>query len=105
MSRNIYIVHGRGALGVTRVVYDDDTPGDIIICASGTGVDQADQVNIEETNLDPEDLQVIHATNAYRATVIPIDKVGLMREQTVEEFFRELWGDEVYDTEAMSRDW
>jgi hypothetical protein len=98
-------VHGRGALGVTRVVYDDDTPGDIIICASGTGVDQADQVNIEETNLDPEDLQVIHATNAYRATVIPIDKVGLMREQTVEEFFRELWGDEVYDTEAMSRDW
>jgi hypothetical protein len=105
MSRNIYIVHGRGALGVTRVVYDDDTPGDIIICASGTGVDQADQVNIEETNLDPEDLQVIHATNAYRATVIPIDKLGLMREQTVEEFFRELWGDEVYDTEAMSRDW
>jgi hypothetical protein len=28
-----------------------------------------------------------------------------MREQTVEEFFRELWGDEVYDTEALSRDW
>ncbi len=105
MSRNIYIVHAHGALGVTRVVYDENTPGDIIICASGTGVDQADQVNIEETNLDPADLQVIHATNAYRTTIIPIDKVGLMREQTVEEFFRELWGDEVYDTEAMSRDW
>ena len=38
MSRNIYIVHAHGALGVTRVVYDENTPGDIIICASGTGV-------------------------------------------------------------------
>jgi uncharacterized UPF0160 family protein len=105
MKRDIYIVHAGGALGVTRVIYDDTTPGDIIICASGSGVDQADQVHIEETNLDPADFQVVHATNAYRMTTIPIDKVGLMRKQTVEEFFRELWGDEVYDTEAMSRDW
>jgi hypothetical protein len=105
MKRDIYIVHAFGALGITRVVYDDNTPGDIIICASGTGVDQAEQVNIEETNLDWRDIGVVQATNAYRNTVIPVDKVGLMREQTVEEFFRELWGDEVYDTEAMSRDW
>jgi len=105
MKRDIYIVHAGGALGVTRVHYDDNSPGDIIICASGSGIDQADQVAIEETNLDPCDLQHVHATNAYRMTSIPIDKVGLMRKQTVEEFFRELWGDEVYDTEAASRDW
>ena len=38
MKRDIYIVHAFGALGITSVVYDDNTPGDIIICASGTGV-------------------------------------------------------------------
>ena len=105
MKRNIYIVHAFGALGVTRVDYDEDTPGDIIICPSGATVESATQCHIEETNIDPKDIEVMHATNEYRRVTIPIAKVHQMREQTVEQFFRELWGDDVYETEALSRDW
>jgi predicted amino acid racemase len=105
MKRNIYILHANGALGVTKVDYDDDTPGDIIIAAGGSQVDSAMQCFIEETNLDPADITTVQATNEYRRITIPIAKVGQMAEQTVEQFFRELWGDDVYETEALSRDW
>jgi len=105
MKRDIYIVHGRGALGVTRVVYDDNTPGDIIIVAGASQVDEAVQCAIEETNLDPLDFTYVRAVSHYKQTTIPLKKVHDQAHQTVEEFFRELWGDEVYDTEAASRDW
>ena len=105
MKRNIYILHANGALGVTRVDYDDDTPGDIIIAAGGSQVDSAKQCFIEETNIDPLDITSVIASSEYRRVTIPLQKVGQMRTQTTEQFFRELWGDEVYDTEAMSRDW
>jgi len=105
MKRNIYILHANGALGVTRVDYDDDTPGDIIIAAGGSQVDQAMQCFIEETNIDPADITTVTAVSEYRRITVPVAKVAAMREQTVEQFFRELWGDEVYETEALSRDW
>jgi hypothetical protein len=105
MKRNIYIVHAFGAMGVTRVDYDEETPGDIIICAGGAKVDDATQCFIEETNIDPKDIEVVVASNQYRRITVPVAKVAQMANQTVEEFFRELWGDEVYDTEALSRDW
>lgn len=105
MKRDIYIVHGNGFLGATKVTFDDTTPGDIIIVAGGSQVTQAMQCAIEETNIDPLDMTVIHARNEYKNAVIPIDKVRQGSQQTVEQFFRELWGDEVYDTEASSRDW
>ena len=105
MKRDIYIIHGRGALGVTKVIFDDTTPGDIIIVAGGSEVTQAMQCAIEETNIDPLDMTVVHARNEYKNAVIPIEKVRQGSQQTVEQFFRELWGDEVYDTEALSRDW
>jgi hypothetical protein len=36
---------------------------------------------------------------------IPIQKIHAQPQQTVEQFFRELWGDDIYESEAMSRDW
>lgn len=105
MNRDIYIIHGRGALGVTKVIFDDTTPGDIILAVSGSSVDEAIQCAIEETNIDPLDITVVHARNEYKTCTIPIQKIQAGSQQTVEEFFRELWGDEVYDTEALSRDW
>lgn len=105
MNRDIYIVHGNGALGVTRVRFDDTTPGDIIICAGGSAVDDAQQCHIEETNLDWQDITTVYARNQYKTVTLPLDKIGAMRTQTTEQFFRELWGDDVYDTEALSRDW
>ena len=105
MKRDIYIVHGNGFLGATKVIFDDTTPGDIIIVAGGSEVTQAMQCAIEETNIDPLDITVVHARNEYKTCTIPIQKIQAGSQQTVEEFFRELWGDEVYDTEALSRDW
>ena len=105
MKRDIYIVHGRGFLGTTKIVYDDTTPGDIILVVGGSQVDQAIQCAIEETNIDPVDVVHMTARNEYKTITIPIQKVHQGSKQTVEEFFRELWGDEVYDTEAASRDW
>jgi len=104
MKRDIYIVHGNGFLGTTKVVFDHTTPGDIILVV-GSEVTQAMQCHIEETNIDPLDMTVVHAHNEYKTVTIPIEKVRQGSQQTVEEFFRELWGDEVYDSEAMSRDW
>lgn len=105
MKRDIYIIHGRGALGVTKVIFDDTTPGDIILVVGGSAVDEAVQCAIEETTIDPLDITTVHARNEYKNAVIPIEKVRQGSQQTVEQFFRELWGDEVYDTEALSRDW
>jgi len=105
MKRDIYVLHAGGLLGVTRIVFDDDTPGDIILVIGGSEVDQAEQVQIEETNIDPLDVTTIEARNAYKTAIIPIQKLQQGSQQTTEEFFRELWGDDVYDTEAMSRDW
>jgi hypothetical protein len=105
MKRNIYILHANGALGVTRVDYDDDTPGDIIIAAGGSQVDSATQCFIEETNIDPADITTVQAVSEYIRVTVPFAKIGAMREQTTEQFFRELWGDDVYDAEALSRDW
>ena len=104
MKRDIYIVHGNGFLGATKVVFDETTPGDIILVV-GSEVTQAIQCAIEETNIDPLDMTVIRCRNEYKTVTIPIDKVRQGSQQTVEEFFRELWGDDVYDTEALSRDW
>jgi len=105
MNRNIYILHANGALGVTRVDYDEDTPGDIIIAAAGSQVDWATQCFINETGIDPADVTIIVAKNEYIRITVPFAKIGAMREQTTEQFFRELWGDDVYDNEALSRDW
>ena len=105
MKRDIYVIHGRGALGVTKVIFDDDTPGDIILAVGGSAVDEAHQCHIEETNIDPLDVVTVVASNEYKTVTIPIDKVRRMADQTVEQFFRELWGDDIYDTEATSRDW
>ena len=40
MKRDIYILHAQGLLGVTKVVFDDNTPGDIILTVSGSEVHQ-----------------------------------------------------------------
>ena len=90
MKRNIYILHANGALGVTKVDYDEDTPGDIIIAAGGSQIDQAMQCFIEETNVDPADITTVTAASEYRRITVPIAKVAQMANQTVEEFFREL---------------
>lgn len=105
MKRDIYILHGQGALGVTKVIFDDTTPGDIILVVGATAVDQATQCFIEETNINPLDITVVRAQSEYKSATIPMQKLHQQGHQTVEEFFRELWGDDVYDTEAMSRDW
>ena len=105
MKRDIYVLHGHGLIGVTKIVFDDDTPGDIVLVIGGSQVYQAEQVHIEETNVDPLDVHTMQARKAYKAAVIPIQKLQQGSQQTTEEFFRELWGDEVYDTEALSRDW
>ena len=105
MKRDIYIIHGRGFLGTTKVVFDDGTPGDIILAVSASQVDEAVQCAIEETNIDPLDITTVEARSEYKTVIIPMQKVKQGSQQTVEEFFRELWGDEVYETEALSRDW
>lgn len=105
MKRDIYVLHAHGLLGVTKVVFDEDTPGDIILTVSGSEVHQAEQMFIEETNIDPLDITTMRAAKQYKTVTIPLQKIHAQPNQTVEDFFRELWGDDVYDTEAMSRDW
>ena len=105
MKRDIYILHAQGLLGVTKVVFDDNTPGDIILTVSGSQVDQAEQMFIEETNIDLLDITTLQATRQYKTVSIPIQKIHAQPQQTVEQFFRELWGDDIYESEAMSRDW
>jgi hypothetical protein len=90
MKRDIYILHAQGLLGVTKVVFDDNTPGDIILTVSGSQVDQAEQMFIEETNIDPLDITTVQATRQYKTVSIPIQKIHAQPQQTVE---------------AMSRDW
>jgi hypothetical protein len=47
----------------------------------------------------------VQATRQYKTVSIPIQKIHAQPQQTVEQFFRELWGDDIYESEAMSRDW
>ena len=105
MNRDIYIIHGRGALGVTKVIFDDTTPGDIILVVGGSQVDEALQCAIEETNIDPLDITTVQARSEYKTCIIPMQNLHRQGHQSVEAFFRDLWGDEVYDNEALSRDW
>ena len=71
MKRDIYILHAHGLLGVTKVVFDDNTPGDIILTVSGSEVHQAEQMFIEETNIDPLDITTIEAHRQYKTVSIP----------------------------------
>ena len=71
--RQIYI---NTMLGTTRIDYREDLPGDVIISATNIGaITAVNQINIEETNVDPVDMVDNYSAHQHYV-VMPISDVA-----------------------------
>lgn len=74
-------------LGTTRIDYREDLPGDVIISATNIGaITAVNQLHIEETNIDPQDIVDRHDA-AQHYVVMPISNVANQLEHAIEPTF------------------
>ena len=99
--RQIYI---NTMLGTTRIDYDPNDPRDIFINASICNINEVVYDHIECTNIDPEDIEIVHIFDrelARWAMEGMLEKERSMAlysdESSGEKYLRDLMGDDAYE--------
>ena len=91
-------------LGTTRIDYDPNDPRDIFINASICNINEVVYDHIECTNIDPEDIEIVHIFDpelARWAMEGMLEKERSMAlysdEGPNEKYLRDLMGDDAYE--------